>query len=130
MADDVLPTHWLLDYHDPQYDVMFTRDSDAPNGPRATRVWHKIVYKTPQYSDRGDYLSEIVLVEMVCAQQTVALGRDLKYTAQDALLSDTVIPQKQLVRIRYNDKRLPSGLSRVIQDIGLADDDDYCRTAD
>lgn len=131
MADDAIPTHWLLDYHKPQqYDVMFTRDSSEMGGFDARRVWHKIVYKSPQYSDRGDYSSEIVLVEIDCAQHTVALVRDLKYTAKDMLLSDTVVPQKSLVRIKYYGKDLPSGLGRTIQSISLADDDDYCRTAD
>ena len=129
-ADDVVPASWLFDYHQPQYDVMFSRHSSEATGPDARRMWHKIVYKFPQHSDGGDYSSEIVLVEIDCVQRTVALVRDLKYTANDTLLSDTVVPQKNLVRIKYYGKSQAGGLGSAIQGIGLTDDDDVCRTAD
>lgn len=130
IADDVIPTNWLLNYHKPQYDVMFSRGSSETNGPDARRVWHKIVYKSPQHSNGGDYSSEIVLVEIDCAQRTVALVRDLKYTAKDKLLSDTLVPQERLVGIKYYGKDQATGFESTIQGIGLADDDDVCRTAD
>lgn len=128
-ANDSIPKNWKIQFHRPEYTVSFANGMVTTHG-QYSRLWHKIVYKTPQESTHGKYTSEIVQVEMDCSNRTVAVVREVRYTANGSLLSDTVTPDKHLVRVSDYSKNPVDIKGDAVQRIGLDDEDIVCRTGD
>lgn len=129
LANDSIPTDWKIQFHRQEYTVSFADGTVTTHG-QYSRLWHKIDYKTPQESTRGKYISEIIQVEMDCSKRTIAVVRELRYTADGSLLSDTVTPDEHLVRVSDYRKNPVDTNGDAVQRIGLDDEDIVCRTGD